>query len=390
MADPALSIFVKEALAAGKSRGEISEALKRAGWPDDQAEHALAAFADIDFAVPVPRPRVYGSAREAFLYIVYFSLLGTVAGQLGSLAFAFVDKMFEDKLTPYAWEAGAYSLRWAISALLVGYPIFLVLGSWLAAQRQRDLERRTSRVRAWLTYVTLIFAAGTMIGDLVAVVYQFLSGEIGVRFAAKAAIVGAIAGAILFNYGRVAERMGARTDWTGRALAIVATVIIVALVGWGFAVVKSPGHARAMLSDEKRLDDLVLMTRLVDCYVRYEGETPESVAQMENSLAARVKSGGVASGCAEGVPHDPSTGAAYGYERIGANKFGICAVFEYGWPENAGDLKVKTPRRFAWRRSGDAGEQQYVDLPRRGGEACFSFNVQPPNEEENNQTPDGK
>ncbi|HXI87777.1 MAG TPA: hypothetical protein VNH64_09985, partial [Parvularculaceae bacterium] len=107
MADPALSIFVKEALAAGKSRGEISEALKRAGWPDDQAEHALAAFADIDFAVPVPRPRVYGSAREAFLYIVYFSLLGTVAGQLGSLAFAFVDKMFEDKLTPYAWEAGA-------------------------------------------------------------------------------------------------------------------------------------------------------------------------------------------------------------------------------------------------------------------------------------------
>ncbi|HBS34308.1 MAG TPA: hypothetical protein DEA50_04390, partial [Parvularcula sp.] len=71
MADATLVEFVKAALSLGESRARIAEALKKAGWPQDQVEDALAAFADIDFPAPVPRPRVYGSAREAFLLIVY-------------------------------------------------------------------------------------------------------------------------------------------------------------------------------------------------------------------------------------------------------------------------------------------------------------------------------
>ncbi|MHA7872854.1 MAG: DUF5671 domain-containing protein, partial [Hyphococcus sp.] len=67
MTEKALEEFVRDALAAGKSKPEIAAALKAAGWTDAQVEDALAGYADGDFPVPVPRPRRYGSAREAFL-----------------------------------------------------------------------------------------------------------------------------------------------------------------------------------------------------------------------------------------------------------------------------------------------------------------------------------
>lgn len=369
MADPALTAFVKESLTAGRSRDEIAAALKAAGWREDQAKDALSAYADIDFAVPVPRPRRYGSAREAFLYIVYFLLLGVVAGHIGAVGFAFIDFSFADPLERAAASSRAAGLRWAIAGLLVGYPIFVALGWRLGARRRRDPARRDSRVRAWLTYVTLIFAAGALIGDLIAVVYQFLSGDLGARFLAKAGLVGAISGAILFNFARDAERADSRIDWPGRALALLATGLVVFLVVWGFTIVKSPADARARLMDERRIEDIGALARLVDCHVRHLGGAPETLDDMRAALDNYVAEGAVAPGCASDVPYDPATGAPYRYER-GETGYRLCAVFEAGWPE-AGERGEPRRRALSYARSGET--QRHIDLPRTGGETCFSF-----------------
>lgn len=373
MADPTLSVFVKEALAAGRSRAEIAEALAAAGWSDDQARDALAAYADIAFPVPVPRPRRYGSAREAFLYIVFFSLLGMVAAQVGALAFGFIDYAFADSLARQSASARGAGLRWAISALLVGYPIFLYLGWRLAAKRRRDAERRGSRVRAWLTYVTLIFAAGALIGDLVAVVYQFLSGGLGARFLAKAGVVGLISGAILVNFMRDAESAKAGPDWLGRLIAILSTLTVAALIAWAFSIASGPDTARARLADEQRLSDLGRLSRLIDCHYSYRGETPASLDVMGEALDAQVRDGPVAPGCAEHVPADPETGASYGYSALGAGSYQLCAVFARGWPEADED----NSRRRALARAYETRESRlYIDLPYGAGEACFTLAAQ--------------
>ncbi|HTM71037.1 MAG TPA: hypothetical protein VL118_09255, partial [Luteimonas sp.] len=70
-----LELFVREALAAGQARPAIEAALAQAGWPAEQVRDALDAYADVPFAVPVPNPRPYLSAREAFLYLVLFATL---------------------------------------------------------------------------------------------------------------------------------------------------------------------------------------------------------------------------------------------------------------------------------------------------------------------------
>jgi hypothetical protein len=62
-----LIAFVKEALARGLPKADIERALASAGWPEEAVHGALASFADVAFPIPVPRPRPYVSAREAFL-----------------------------------------------------------------------------------------------------------------------------------------------------------------------------------------------------------------------------------------------------------------------------------------------------------------------------------
>ena len=371
MTEKILDQFVREAVAAGKSRSEIAAALVDAGWTEDQAKDALAAYADLNFPVAVPRPRRYGSAREAFLYIVYFALLGVVAGYVGALAFAFIEAIFADDLARSTWRGAPSSLRWGIAALIVGYPIFLYLGARLGAARRADPERRTSRVRVWLTYVTLIFAALVLIGDLISVVYHFLSGELGARFLSKAGVVAVISGAILWNYGRDAERSSAGVDWPGRGLALAATIVTAALVVWAFTIVRSPQTARALAADEERLRDLGVIANLIDCHRTYFGEAPNSLATMDVQLSARVAEEPAAPGCGATLPADPLTQAPYAYMPLDNDKYRICAVFQQGW---SGAARARRDgRRQLYGQYGARQQGRYIDLPSTPGEHCFEF-----------------
>lgn len=375
MAEANLVDFVKAALERGESRESIRGALKKAGWPEDQIESAVNLFADVDFPVPVPRPRRYGSAREAFLYIVYFSLLGMVATQVGSLAFAWIDRLFADELARDIDYYGATTgLRWAVASLLVGFPIFLFLGWRLAAKKRKDAERRRSRVHAWLTYVTLIFAAGTLIGDLVAVVFQYLSGELGSRFVAKAGVVGVISAAILWNYSRDVERHSSRVDISGRALAIFASIVVAALVAWAFTIVRSPQSVRLQLADEERLGGLIATTRLVDCHYTYASALPSRLDEMGSYLTERAQRLPVADGCTVEVPNDPASGVPYPYRQIDGDTYELCANFERGWPEAEGEAR-------AWRPGGyyyspiDGQQRRTLQKPSGPGDACFEIDA---------------
>jgi hypothetical protein len=197
--DDALSSFVKEALARGLPREQIAEALRQAGWRGEQIAAALSAYSTVEFALPVPRPRPSLSAREAFLYLLQFSTLYTVAYNLGSLLFDFVNRAYPDPSVD-VYADGASSIRWSVSALIVAFPVFM----WVSAANARALRAepsaRTSPVRRWLTYLTLFGAACTLIGDVMALVYSALGGELSTRFVLKVVIVGAIAGVIYWYY----------------------------------------------------------------------------------------------------------------------------------------------------------------------------------------------
>jgi Domain of unknown function (DUF5671) len=196
-----LTDFVRAALARGMPRPQIEAALRNAGWTVDQTRSALAGFADVDFPIPVPRPRPYLDAREAFVYLVLFSTLYISAYYLGALLFDIINSAFPDPAEQV--EMARYrrmSMRWAISWLVVAFPVFLYMSRLAGREIAADPNKRQSKVRRWLTYITLFVASGAIIGDVAALVYNVLGGEITVRFLLKVLVVAFIAGSAFWYY----------------------------------------------------------------------------------------------------------------------------------------------------------------------------------------------
>lgn len=198
-----LTGFLKAGLDRGLPREQLAEILSQAGWPPDQVRVALGRFADVEFPIAVPRPKPYLFAREAFVYLVLFSTLYVSAFNLGSLIFQFIDRGFPDPAVDpvLALEASREAIRWAISLLVAAFPVFVFV-SWTNERAlRRDPIRRLSKVRRWLTYLTLFVAASILIGDVTSIVYNLLGGEVTTRFLLKVLTVAAIAGSV-FGYFR--------------------------------------------------------------------------------------------------------------------------------------------------------------------------------------------
>ncbi len=196
-----LERFVHDALARGASKQEIEAALVAAGWAPEQLRGTLAAYADVAFPVPVPKPRPYLSAREAFLYLVLFATLYLSAWHLGSLLFDLIEHAMPDAADPaYRAQGLGRSMRWSIASVLIAFPVFAFVAHRLGGEVARNPAKRLSAVRRWLTYLTLFVAAAVLVGDLITLVYNVLGGELSLRFLLKVLVAGAIAGAIFGYY----------------------------------------------------------------------------------------------------------------------------------------------------------------------------------------------
>lgn len=192
--------FVRDALKNGQSRDQISKALLAAHWRQADIDAALSHYADVAFVIPVPRPKVHLSAKEAFIYLLLYLCLYISAWSTGSILFRIINSNFPDVTYNNYYSNGDLSgLRMATAALIVTYPLFLWL-SYITRRSARDPEETRSGIRRALTYLTLFVAAGVMIGDVIALLYNFLQGEIAARFILKVITILVIAAAIFGYY----------------------------------------------------------------------------------------------------------------------------------------------------------------------------------------------
>lgn len=200
MAEAPLKDFVRSALQAGASREATRTALQRAGWPAEQIQDALGQYADLDFVVPVPRPRAQVSARDAFLYLVMFSMLYLSVYHLGNLLFQFINLLLPD-VTRYDYREGQLgSIRFSIATLLIAWPLFLWLATRIQRQVVQEPAQRLSAIRKWLTWLTLALAACVIAGDLIYLVFRLLSGELSLPFLLKVLVIGLLAGSSFGYY----------------------------------------------------------------------------------------------------------------------------------------------------------------------------------------------
>ena len=196
-----LRAYVRRAIEAGRTRGEIRDSLFAAGWGQAQIERALEAWADVPGALAIPRPRPELTARDAFLYLLLFASLYLTAWHLGALVFELIEIAVPDPLErEWRWTGRGDSIRWSVAALLVGAPLFTWLTLKLEREMRADPVRRQSPVRQWLGHMTMFIAALVVIGALMTTIYNLLDGELTLRFALKVLTVAGIAGVIFAYY----------------------------------------------------------------------------------------------------------------------------------------------------------------------------------------------
>jgi len=196
-----LEQFVRDALGHGQTRDDVRAVLREAGWRAEDIDTALARYAEVSFPVPVPRPKPYISARDAFYYLVLFMTLYTSAFGLGTLLFGLIEHWLPDPVTStYAYYDPMGPLRWALASVIIAFPVYMLISLRLHRGYRAEPESRKSLVRLWLTYLTLFVAACTVIGDLISLVSSLLGGELTVRFLLKASVVGGIAASVFGYY----------------------------------------------------------------------------------------------------------------------------------------------------------------------------------------------
>jgi hypothetical protein len=314
--------FVRDALARGMPRPEIREKLVAAGWRPEEADTALGSFAEIESPVPVPRRRPYLSAREAFFYLVLFVTLYITAINVGTVLFQLVDRAVPEVAggVSSGGRLSAASARGAVAAILIAFPIFLFMSRLIGAAIARDPEKRASKIRKWLTYITLFVSACVIIGDLTFLVTQVLSGELVLRIGLKVLAVFLIAGVIFVHYLSDLRREEDRAQLLPSGpsgLARAAGVGVLATLLAGLFLAGSPRHERLRRIDGERVENLVRISSGIRDYYRERGALPASLAHV-----ADLPSGSV------GPIRDPVTGEPYGYRIVDSTTYELGARFD--------------------------------------------------------------
>jgi uncharacterized membrane protein YidH (DUF202 family) len=304
--------YVLEKIRAGADLDALRKTLITVGWKEDSVDAALAR-ALVAQGVPSPegvaqRGDRRAAAVEVVINVFSFILLGIVATALGILYFGIIDKFFPDPLAvQYSYSSNTASVHYAIAAILVAFPLYVfAVRLWFRRFRE-DREKEESKISKWLTYLVLLIAAVTIVGDLIAVLFNFLQGETSVRFFLKALTVLGIAGTVFGFYFLERKKIQYKKDiprqtFLGFGYAIGALALVGIVLG--FFAAGTPTKERMRQMDQQRANDLRNLATCVTQYAIDRGALPATLAALEESS--------MYAWCATNR-FDPETKTEYGY-----------------------------------------------------------------------------
>lgn len=253
------------------------------------------------------------------MYLLATILLYGSAWSVGSLLFAYINVAFPDPLN-YYYDAGG-AIRWALALLIIIFPVYFWVARVLFKDTEQDAAKRDIKVRKWLLYLTLFLAALLIIGDLVALIYNFLQGEITMRFLLKVLSILAIGAAIfwyyLYDLRRAAGTFSTAAKWFIRGVLAAVVIIVVA----GIVIAGSPFKQRAVRFDQQKVSDLQNIQYQIVNYWQAKGVLPKTLDDLRDPIMGFVP------------PQDPESGAAYTYTTSGKLSFELCAEFHYSSAE---------------------------------------------------------
>jgi len=273
--------------------------------------------------------------RDLFLHLLAIVTLYWSSISFVTLVWQFINNWFPDALKGYSYM-GDFSnslIRFSVSAILVVFPVFIIVSWYLNKIYRKESAVRESKIRKWLIYLTLFIASLVIIGDLIFTVNMFLGGEVTIRFILKALSIIFVAG-LIFGYYLDDVRRETPTK-LAKYFAWPSGILVLAVVVCSFVVVGSPTSARLLQLDQQKINDLQNIQGQIVNYYQRKGTLPNKLSDLNDSISNY------------GIPNDQQTKKPYEYAVADTTQsiaFSLCATFnrpiQYTFPTNAADMGI--------------------------------------------------
>jgi uncharacterized protein DUF5671 len=136
-------------------------------------------------------------ARNVFFYFLTFLTLYLSAVGLIILTWGLGDIWFPDRLE---YSDGGEAARTGIAMVVVAFPAFMFLASYVRRNIASGERSERSLIRKILIYLTLFIVSITAIADVIALIYNFLGGDLTGRFVVRAGGILLVAGLVFLYY----------------------------------------------------------------------------------------------------------------------------------------------------------------------------------------------
>ena len=171
--------FIRHARERGIDASTIHTMLRSAGWKEAEIARGLA---DGVVDLPIPRPPGVSGAGELFRSILEFGLLTFTLVHLVILYFGCLDRSFPDPANPQFWnldsEEGLSGHRFSLAAVVVTFPLYLVV-AWLAVRQEgRRPPASAAPIRRGFQWLTLLVSGMTILGNLIALLFWYFEGQL--------------------------------------------------------------------------------------------------------------------------------------------------------------------------------------------------------------------
>jgi hypothetical protein len=254
---------------------------------------------------------IHSKPRDVFIYLLVIIMLYTSVCELLTLLFDYVNIGFPDPLDSSANQLE--SIRMAVASLVVTFPVYA--SRFIARDLTAHPEKSELSVRRWLLYMTLFLAALLIIGDLVALVYSFMGGDLTARFFLKVGAILVVAGAVFGYYRYELRRAPAEFSDEARWFVRLSATAVAGAIVAGFVLAGSPARERLVRTDLRRISDLSALQNEIVNYYRAKNALPQSLDQLTNSISGFRS------------PNDPQSQRPYEYRVTGPLAFQLCADF---------------------------------------------------------------
>ncbi|MBI4652846.1 hypothetical protein HY750_01175 [Candidatus Kuenenbacteria bacterium] len=325
------------------------------------------------------------SAKFAFFYMLSLVALGFTTTTVGIIIFQIINKNIIDLTEGFNSKYSADALKFAISAIIVSAPIFFITTWQINKNLFLGLLDKNSGIRKWLTYFIIFASSVTIIGYLISLIFNFLNGELTIKFILKTVTAIIISG-IVFSYyfydikrkivkktkssddmmsesrSRRFSRLSDKSSGPERRNKITQIyfygsliIIIAALIG-GCFFVESPQETRDKKQDYMVVEKFSNLERAINSYYSSKKKLPENFEELLSNGFIQMPD----------ETENSKTKEKFEYKIISEDSYELCATFKtsnfndpYGpydhsnyydpsiqydqWPHNKGYQCIKKP-----------------------------------------------